>query len=74
MIASYVGENKEFVRQYLSGELEVELHPAGHARRTHACRRRRGKELAPGVSFDEVVEKTEPKLRVSHAESSPGKE
>lgn len=29
MIASYVGENKEFERQYLSGELEVELTPQG---------------------------------------------
>lgn len=29
MIASYVGENKEFERQYLSGELEVELVPQG---------------------------------------------
>ena len=29
MIASYVGENKEFERQYLSGELEVELIPQG---------------------------------------------
>ena len=27
MIASYVGENAEFERQYLSGELEVELVP-----------------------------------------------
>ncbi|MBO0853415.1 MAG: CoA transferase subunit A [Nocardia sp.] len=27
--ASYVGENKEFARQYLSGELEVELAPQG---------------------------------------------
>ncbi|MGW4029221.1 CoA transferase subunit A [Streptomyces sp. NPDC004838] len=27
--ASYVGENKEFARQYLSGELEVELVPQG---------------------------------------------
>lgn len=27
MISSYVGENKEFERQYLSGELEVELVP-----------------------------------------------
>lgn len=27
--ASYVGENKEFARQYLSGELEVELCPQG---------------------------------------------
>jgi 3-oxoacid CoA-transferase subunit A len=29
MIATYVGENKEFERQYLSGELEVELIPQG---------------------------------------------
>ena len=29
VIASYVGENKEFARQYLSGELEVELTPQG---------------------------------------------
>ncbi|MGC5583280.1 CoA transferase subunit A [Ornithinimicrobium sp. W1665] len=29
VIASYVGENKEFARQYLAGELEVELTPQG---------------------------------------------
>jgi acyl CoA:acetate/3-ketoacid CoA transferase alpha subunit len=29
MISSYVGENAEFERQYLSGELEVELIPQG---------------------------------------------
>ena len=29
MIASYVGENKDFERQFLSGELEVELTPQG---------------------------------------------
>ena len=29
MIASYVGENKEFERQFLSKELEVELNPQG---------------------------------------------
>lgn len=29
MIASYVGENKEFERQFLAGELEVELTPQG---------------------------------------------
>ena len=29
VIASYVGENKEFERQFLSGELEVELIPQG---------------------------------------------
>jgi len=29
VVASYVGENKEFARQYLAGELEVELTPQG---------------------------------------------
>lgn len=29
MVSSYVGENKEFARRYLSGELEVELTPQG---------------------------------------------
>src|ERR1019366_1492207 len=29
MISSYVGENNEFERQYLSGELEVEFAPQG---------------------------------------------
>jgi 3-oxoacid CoA-transferase subunit A len=29
VIASYVGENKEFARQYLAGEVEVELTPQG---------------------------------------------
>ncbi|MBO0841111.1 MAG: CoA transferase subunit A, partial [Sciscionella sp.] len=29
MTSSYVGENKEFARQYLAGELEVELVPQG---------------------------------------------
>ncbi|MFO7306369.1 MAG: CoA transferase subunit A [Gammaproteobacteria bacterium] len=29
MIASYVGENREFERQYLAGELEIEFNPQG---------------------------------------------
>src|SRR4029077_16298810 len=29
MIATYVGENREFERQFLSGEIEVELVPQG---------------------------------------------
>ena len=45
MIASYVGENKEFARQYLSGELEVELTPQG----TLAERMRAGGVGHPGV-------------------------
>lgn len=44
MISSYVGENKEFARQYLSGELEVELTPQG----TLAERMRAGGSGIPG--------------------------
>ena len=29
MISSYVGENKEFARQFLAGELELEFNPQG---------------------------------------------
>jgi 3-oxoacid CoA-transferase subunit A len=37
VIASYIGENKEFARQFLAGELEVELTPQGTlAQRLHA--------------------------------------
>ena len=37
MISSYVGENAEFMRQYLSGELELEFAPQGTlAERMHA--------------------------------------
>jgi 3-oxoacid CoA-transferase subunit A len=39
MVASYVGENKEFERQFLAGELEVELNPQGTlAERIRAAR------------------------------------
>ena len=44
MIASYVGENKEFERQYLAGELEVEFCPQG----TLAERMRAGGAGMPG--------------------------
>jgi 3-oxoacid CoA-transferase subunit A len=44
MISSYVGENKEFERQFLSGELEVELTPQG----TLAERLRAGGAGIPG--------------------------
>src|SRR5471032_123061 len=38
MIASYVGENKEFARQYLAGELELEFTPQGTlAEKLRAC-------------------------------------
>jgi len=38
MISSYVGENGEFERQYLQGELEVEFCPQGTLARAHARR------------------------------------
>jgi 3-oxoacid CoA-transferase subunit A len=44
MISSYVGENKEFERQYLSGELEVDFCPQG----TLAERMRAGGAGIPG--------------------------
>ena len=44
MISSYVGENKEFARQYLAGELEVEFCPQG----TLAERMRAGGAGIPG--------------------------
>jgi 3-oxoacid CoA-transferase/3-oxoacid CoA-transferase subunit A len=44
MLSSYVGENKEFERQYLQGELEVELCPQG----TLAERLRAGGAGIPG--------------------------
>ena len=34
MISSYVGENKEFMRQYLGGELELEFNPQGTLAKT----------------------------------------
>ncbi len=40
MISSYVGENKEFERQYLSGEARDRIQSAGHAGRAHPRRRR----------------------------------
>ncbi|MFD1508846.1 CoA transferase subunit A [Lacimonas salitolerans] len=44
MMASYVGENAEFMRQYLSGELELEFNPQG----TLAERMRAGGAGIPG--------------------------
>ncbi|HKJ74774.1 MAG TPA: CoA transferase subunit A [Alphaproteobacteria bacterium] len=44
MVSSYVGENKEFERQYLSGELELEFNPQG----TLAERCRAGGAGIPG--------------------------
>jgi len=44
MISSYVGENAEFMRQYLGGELELEFNPQG----TLAERMRAGGAGIPG--------------------------
>ena len=44
MLSSYVGENKEFERQFLAGELEVEFTPQG----TLAARMRAGGAGIPG--------------------------
>ena len=44
MISSYVGENAEFMRQYLAGEVEVEFNPQG----TLAERMRAGGSGIPG--------------------------
>src|SRR6201994_2397483 len=44
MVSSYVGENKEFERQYLAGELEIEFNPQG----TLAERMRAGGAGIPG--------------------------
>jgi 3-oxoacid CoA-transferase subunit A len=44
MISSYVGENAEFMRQYLSGELQIEFNPQG----TLAERMRAGGAGIPG--------------------------
>jgi 3-oxoacid CoA-transferase subunit A len=44
MMSSYVGENKEFMRQYLGGELELEFNPQG----TLAERMRAGGAGIPG--------------------------
>src|SRR4028119_2513123 len=62
MISSYVGENKEFERQYLAGELEVEFCPQG----TLAERCRAGGAGIPGFYTKtgvgtQVAEGKEPK-------------
>ena len=39
MISSYVGENDTFMKQYLSGELELEFNPQGTLAERDARRR-----------------------------------
>jgi 3-oxoacid CoA-transferase subunit A len=49
MISSYVGENAEFERQFMSGELELEFNPQGTlAERMRAVAGRGGELLAAG--------------------------
>lgn len=69
MISSYVGENKEFERQFLAGELELEFNPQGTlAERIRAggAGKRRDRnspfllmETAPGITTDEIRQITE---------------
>ncbi|MDF9867995.1 3-oxoacid CoA-transferase A subunit [Streptomyces pratensis] len=58
IVASYVGENKEFARQYLAGELEVELTPQG----TLAERLRAGGSVFPRSSPPPVSAHRSPKV------------
>ncbi len=48
MISSYVGENKEFERQYLSGELEVEFCPRARSPSAAARAERESPASTPG--------------------------
>jgi 3-oxoacid CoA-transferase A subunit len=59
MVASYVGENKEFERQYLAGELEVEFCPQG----TLAERCRAGGAGIPGFYTRTGVGRLSPRGR-----------
>ena len=52
MISSYVGENAEFMRQYLAGELELEFNPQG----TLAERMRAAGCGIPGFTQKQVLE------------------
>lgn len=58
MISSYVGENAEFERQYLSGELEVELTPQvgypGHCPYMRSVRTRLMLILSPSLSIQSL--------------------
>ena len=57
MISSYVGENAEFERQLLSGELEVELIPQGTlATLLYGCRLRNACNFHPAGVGTEVAE------------------
>jgi hypothetical protein len=57
MASSYVRENREFARQYLSGEIEVGLCPPGHARRTTRPWATRRDGCRPAGDFDQLAER-----------------
>jgi 3-oxoacid CoA-transferase subunit A len=59
MMSSYVGENDEFMRQYLSGELEIEFNPQG----TLAERMRAGGAGIPGFYTKTGVGTLSPRAR-----------
>jgi len=69
MISSYVGENDEFERQYLSGELEVELTPQG----TLAERVRAGGAGIPAfftpTAYGTVIHKGGAVIRYAHEDN-----
>ena len=67
MISSYVGENKEFERQYLSGELELEFTPQG----TLAERMRAGGAGIPAFFRAPASARSSPKAS-RHASSTAG--
>ena len=60
MVSSYVGENDEFMRQYLAGELEIEFNPQG----TLAERLR---AVAPAFRVSIPKPVSEPRLRMARS-------
>jgi 3-oxoacid CoA-transferase subunit A len=56
MISSYVGENAEFERQMLSGELDVELIPRNFGRTLSCCSSRNSCFFYPAGYGTEVAE------------------
>jgi 3-oxoacid CoA-transferase subunit A len=59
MMSSYVGENDEFMRQYLSGELEIEFNPQG----TLAERMRAGGAGIPASTPRPASARSSPRAR-----------
>ena len=73
MISSYVGENAEFMRQYLSGELELEFNPQG----TLAERMRAGGAGIPGfytkTGVGTVIADGKERAIITHAKGHHGR-